>query len=247
MANYKIVFSPTGGTQKCADLLAEGIAENWENIDISLPFPETALTAEDICIVAIPSFGGRVPPLATKRLETISGNGAKAVLLCVYGNRAFEDTLVELQDTLENRGFVCVAAAAALAEHSIMHAFASGRPDQDDARILADFGAAIREKLAQKPAVLTLPGNRPYKEYKVAPMIPLTGENCTRCGLCTAQCPAGAIDDNAVIDERKCISCMRCTAVCPNGARFLDSEKVEALTERLKNALGGHKENQLFL
>lgn len=247
MANYKIVFSPTGGTQKCADLLAAGIAENWENIDISLPFPEIALTAEDVCIVAVPSFGGRVPPLATKRLEAFIGHGAKAVLLCVYGNRAFEDTLVELQDTLKNRGFVCVAAATALAEHSIMHAFAAGRPDQDDARILADFGAAIRDNLAQVPAVLTLPGNRPYKEYKVVPMIPLTGENCTRCGLCTAQCPAGAIDDNAVIDERKCISCMRCTAVCPNGARFLGPEKVAALTERLKNALGGHKENQLFL
>lgn len=247
MANYKIIFSPTGGTQKCADLLAAGIAENWEEIDISLPCPKIELTAEDLCIVAVPSFGGRVPPIATERLGHISGNGAKAVLLCVYGNRAFEDTLVELQDTLESKGFVCVAAVAALAEHSIMHAFAAGRPDGDDEKVLAGFAAAICERLAQEPGVLTLPGNRPYKEYKVAPMIPLTGETCTHCGLCAAKCPAGAIDDSGVIDGEKCISCMRCTAICPNGARFIDPEKLSALIERLKNALGGRKENELFL
>lgn len=247
MANYKIIFSPTGGTQKCASLLAAGIAENWKEIDISLSSPQTTLTAEDVCIVAVPSFGGRVPPLATKCLEHISGNGAKAVLLCVYGNRAFEDTLAELQDTLESKGFVCVAAVAALAEHSIMHAFAAGRPDKEDEKVLTGFSAAIREKLVQEPSVLILPGNRPYKEYKVAPMIPLTNENCTHCGLCAAQCPAGAIEDSGRIDSSKCISCMRCTVICPDGARFIEPEKLSALIERLKNALGGRKENQLFL
>lgn len=247
MANYKIIFSPTGGTKKCADLLAAGIAENWEELDISLPHPETKLTEEDNCIVAVPSFGGRVPDTAAKRLEMFSGNGAKAILLCVYGNRAFEDTLVELQDILESRGFVCAAAVAALAEHSIMHAFASGRPNAEDEKALSGYALVIKQKLSAEITALNLPGNRPYKEYKVAPMVPLTGDACIHCGFCAEQCPAGAIDAAGEIDAAKCISCMRCTSICPNGARFIDPEKLSALIERLKNALGGHKENQLFL
>ena len=247
MANYKILFSPTGGTKKCTDLLAGGIAENWEEIDISLPCPVITVGEGDLCIAAVPSFGGRVPPLAAERLSMLNGCGAKAVLLCVYGNRAFEDTLAELQDLLESRSFVCIAAVAALAEHSIMRAFAAGRPDAADATILAGFAETIKDKLVSGSDGLTVPGNRPYQEYKVAPMVPLTDDGCTSCGLCAKMCPAGAIDGSGIIDSGKCISCMRCTVLCPIGAKFPDPEKVSALTERLRPALGGRKENELFL
>lgn len=246
MANYKIIFSPTGGTKKCADLLAAGLGGDWQEIDISLPFTCPELTDGDLCIAAVPSFGGRIPPLAAQRLATLRGNGAAAIALCVYGNRAFEDTLVELQDILEDCGFVCAAGAALLAEHSIMHAFAAGRPDREDEAVIASFAAAIRDRLASGIIPVTFPGNRPYKEYKVAPMVPLSGETCTDCGLCEQLCPAGAIADG-VIDPAKCICCMRCTAICPNQAKFTDPEKVAGLVERLKAALGGRKENELFL
>lgn len=87
-------------------------------------------------MIAVPSYGGRVPQAATERLSAIRGNGAKAVLLCVYGNRAYEDTLVELEDTAKQAGFRVIAAIAAIAEHSIARQFATGRPDaQDQARL----------------------------------------------------------------------------------------------------------------
>ena len=100
MANYKIIFSPTGGVEKCTDLLATQLGSNWKEIDLSHPIPTISLKEEDLCIYAVPSFGGRVVPIATERMKSIQGNGAKAILLCVYGNRAYEDTLVEMLDTL---------------------------------------------------------------------------------------------------------------------------------------------------
>ena len=134
MSNYKIIFSPTGGVEKCASLLSAHLGTNWKEIDITHPISPVSLSREDLCIYAVPSFGGRAVPIATERMANIQGNGAKAILLCVYGNRAYEDTLVEMLDTLNRQGFRCIAAVAALAEHSIMHQFATGRPDASDER-----------------------------------------------------------------------------------------------------------------
>ena len=46
----------------------------------------------------MPAFGGAAPQLALDRLSRIRGNGALCVIAAVYGNRAYEDTLVLLED-----------------------------------------------------------------------------------------------------------------------------------------------------
>lgn len=250
MAQYCITFSPTGGTRKVADILKQDFGGQWTDVDLLCAVPAVSLTAKDLCIVSVPSFGGRVPPLATTRLKALCGNGAKTVLVCVYGNRAYEDTLVELQDVLEECGFICMAAIAALAEHSIMHSFAAGRPDADDEQALTGFAKRIAQKIASGVDIsLTLPGNRPYKEYKVAPMPPQAGDGCVACGECAARCPADAInpENPKETDAARCICCMACTAVCPLGVRSVDPVKVAALTERLRPMLEGRKENECFI
>ena len=80
----------------------------------------------------MPSYAGRVTAIAAERLRAIHGGGAKCILVCVYGNRAYEDTLVEMEDIARECGFEIVAAVAAIAEHSIMHQYAAGRPDAAD-------------------------------------------------------------------------------------------------------------------
>ena len=115
MANYNIHFSPTGGTKKVADILVSAFGETWQEIDLCREVAPVTLSAEDVCLVSVPSYGGRVPTIAIQRLQAICVNVAKTVLNCVYGNREWEDTLTELQDTLEAQGFVCAAAVAAVA------------------------------------------------------------------------------------------------------------------------------------
>lgn len=97
----QIVFSPTGGTKRVADIVSGKLADDIRFIDLTdakAAFSQTAFQTGDTAVIAVPSFGGRVPAVAVERLRGIKGSGAKAVIVCVYGNRAYEDTLVELQD-----------------------------------------------------------------------------------------------------------------------------------------------------
>lgn len=119
MNMYEITFSPTGGTKKVAGVLANELGQNITAIDLSngsVDFYQFSLTHEDIAIIAVPSYSGRVPSIAAERMAKIQGNGAKAIIVCVYGNRAYEDTLVELQDIVQQAGFSVVSAIAAIAD-----------------------------------------------------------------------------------------------------------------------------------
>ena len=80
-------------------------------------------------MVAVPSYGGRIPSVVTDMFRNVKADGTKAILVAVFGNRAIDDTLLELQDVLEESGFVCIAGMEAVAEHSLMNQFGT------DARI----------------------------------------------------------------------------------------------------------------
>lgn len=247
---YSIIFSPTGGTKKVADLFANAFADTYKEIDLTdANFVGASFEKEDVCIVSVPSFGGRVPVKAAERMAKLQGNGAKAILITAYGNREFEDTLVEMQDIMEAAGFASVAAVAALAEHSIIRTFAAERPDENDAKVLAGFASRIKEKL-EKDSALVLPGNRPYKQLPpMFPSKPKLTEACVKCGLCVKMCPVQAIpeDLSESMDEATCISCMRCESICPVKARKVAQPVIDFLTEKLNAGAQGYKENQLFL
>lgn len=254
MKIFHIYFSPTGGTKKAGEYLTQSWGKDVEEINLSdygKDFSQIKFCEEDVCYVSVPSFGGRVPTVATERITQMKGHGAKAVAVCVYGNRAYEDTLLELTDTLTARGFSCVAGTAAIAEHSIMHQFASGRPDKEDKNELLEFGGKIRKKIEQFQEYedLHIPGNRPYKKLGVSSMIPQAGDGCINCKICARECPVAAIDpeEPQKTNADRCIACMHCIAICPEHARKLNPEAVAALTERVKDACQGRKQNELFL
>ena len=254
MKLYSLVFSPTGGTQKAADALCAGFSLPVHTLDLcdgKFDFASLHFTPQDLCVFSVPSFGGRVPSPAARRMAAIQGGGAMAVLLVAYGNRAFDDTLIEMKDLAENAGFCCVAAVAAIAEHSIARCYAAGRPDEADRQELTGYGRQIFPAVqdGDLPAGLHVPGNRPYRAFGGVGMIPLPDSDCTGCGTCAALCPTGAISpqDPTQVDGDLCISCMRCIAVCPEHARHAPAEKVAATEQKLAKLCADRKSNALFL
>lgn len=252
MKLHEIIFSPTGGTKAVADALVHGFGCEANIIDLCDPGFDgsSSISSDDVCIIAAPAYGGRVPTLAISRLAQLKGNGARAVLVAVYGNREFEDTLIELKDTSVAAGFVPFAAVSAIAEHSIARQFAAGRPDAQDIAELTAFASKLAAHAADKPACdLTVPGNFPYKEFKGSAAKPITGDSCTGCGLCAEKCPASAIpaDYPDQTDTAKCISCMRCISICPVDARALHPDLMNGIGQMLSKVASGHKSNQFFL
>lgn len=246
-------FSPCGTTQKAVC----SVAQAWEGMPkkemdltpFALAEQSCNLTAEEILIVGVPAFGGRVPETVVQRLQNLHGNQTPAIAVVTFGNRAFDDTLLELQDILQEQGFVVVAGIGAVTEHSIMHRFGKDRPTTDDCKQLCAFGEQIKAHMENgiQPAK-NIPGNRPYKTYHSAGLVPVTDSACQLCGICADHCPTGAIpkDTPNTTDKEKCISCMGCTAICPEKARNVPAPVLDMLMERLGPACSTRKENCLF-
>ena len=246
MRFYNIFFSPTGGTKKVADIVAKGTKLEAEKIDL-IKEPDKLMKVKfekkDLCLVAVPSYGGRIPSVVTDMFRKVKADGTKAILVAVFGNRMIDDTLLELQDVLEASGFVCIAGMEAVAEHSLMHQFGTGRPDQQDEKELLEFAAKIMQN-SEAQRTPAFPGNRPYREYGGVPLKPVANGTCTSCGLCAKECPAGAIPLNnpKLTDKDKCISCMHCVAVCPKKARNCSKFISFIAGKKMKKVCSGRKE-----
>ncbi len=252
---YLVYFSATSTTKKVVRKIAEGTGiKDIQEIDFTLPQNRDGsnlnIEEEALVIFGAPVYGGRVQINAEEYLKQFKGKGQPAVCVAVYGNRDFDDALVEMIDTVTEGGFSPIAAAGFIGEHSFATPdanIANGRPDADDNAIALAFGKKISEKLAVNDITAPEPrGNRPYTELSQAPKFgSAKTEACTLCLDCVTVCPTGAIDDNADCNPDKCIKCFACIKVCPNGSRVFEAPFLAGARERLSQI--PRREPELFV
>jgi len=222
-----IFFSPNGTTAEVARTIADRFDEPCATLDlIRNPLHrEMELDADTLAIVAVPVYAGRIPEPAAAMLKHLKGSGTAVIAVVVYGNRAYEDALLELKDILMEQGFIVISAGAFVAEHSIFPKTAAGRPDSSDLTFIQSFAENSKNVLANagdgSGIRLRIPGGRPYRAGGRVTLVPKTSRGCTKCGICADLCPTGAImiSDTSVTDPKLCIACGACIHNCPEGAR----------------------------
>jgi ferredoxin len=262
-----VYFSPTGTTKKIIEEIAWGINHtSVEHIDITKPTQRKRLleTSEnDLLVVGVPVYFGRCQVNALEWLQTIKGRNTPVVCIVVYGNREYDDALLELKNTLINCGCSPIALGAYIGEHSFSIAetpIAHGRPDDLDLAHAKSFGKEIGEKIISIPSIcrisdISVPGKFPYLDMgdgrKNLSGLDLVSVDsyCVQCGECARVCPVDAIDfENSVsMDSSKCILCHACVKYCPTNARKVKNETVKNVASRLSGALQKRKEPVLFL
>lgn len=242
--------------------IAKGIpVKNITHIDMTLPVEsgqEIRILPDDLAIIGAPVYGGRLPAEAIKRFRQLKADKTPAVIIVVYGNREFEDALLELKNLAVELGFNPVAGGAFIGEHSFATKdipIANGRPDELDIQKAMDFGAKIIQKIAAMKSSdimtdLKIPGRFPYESaMRVMTVSPVTREDrCTLCGICAAVCPTAAISVNERVETRVdlCIRCSACIKKCPEDARFWEDDMMKTITNWLHENCAARKEPVIF-
>ena len=254
---HAVYFSPTGSSrtiaQEAASVLAQNLsmthAEDWD-----WTFPEGraaayTVSAGDVLVFAFPVYAGRVPRLLLEPLERLAGQGAHVVPLAVYGNRHYDDALLEAVELLYTRQFSILTAGAFVAEHSYTSKVGTGRPDAQDMAALTDFASKAANRIAQGPGErVQVPGNRPYKALPPAADIrPITLEGCTGCGLCASVCPGRVINEDVPSQTAPgCVRCCACVKICPEEARIFDDPLVIKIVGMLETNCLARREPETF-
>jgi len=251
-----LYFSPTSSSEKVCCSIAKSIAGT------SMPIEKYSFTFDsegknyfndnELLVISAPIYGGRLPNLAIDRFNKLKGHNTPVVVIACYGNRGYDDALLEFTDFLIERGFVVIAAALFIGEHSFSREkenmpIALNRPDSSDITKANDFGREVYEKLLKIENInsldkLKVKGNFPYKIKKPsAPVSPVCDHNvCTLCGTCVEICPAHAISiiDNLItFDPTLCIKCCACVKNCPSEALTFNTPYTRSIFENFSKRL----------
>ena len=258
-------YSPTRTTQKILQGIAEGLqAEKVRHLDLTLPEVETTPPDDgqaDLILIGVPVYEGRVAQTAIVRLKQIEAGQTPAIVVVLYGNRDYEDALLELSNLVADKGFLPIAGGAFIGEHSFAsdtRPMANGRPDDQDVAIAREFGSNIRTKLDHMASIddavrIDLPGNTPYIFRDRSPLADRAAttieETCTLCGTCASLCPVGAItiEDTVLTDNLACTLCNACVKSCPSGARVVDDPMVNKIANWVSKNFQDRREPETFL
>jgi len=248
-----VYFSATNNTKDVVHRITKNIStklkiETVNFYDFTLP-SDRKRTLEfdknDVVVIGVPVYAGRVPNLLLNYLKSIRALGALCIPVVTFGNRDFDDALIELATIMENDGFRVISAGAFVYPHSFSNILASDRPDERDMMTISDFSdqssvniTKISQAKLYNPdmkyessgktfSISSIKGEVPYRDYfkpvdKIGDMFefrkikPYTSNECTKCDICVDLCPMGTIEkSNPRVVNGKCIKCCACIKSCP--------------------------------
>ena len=263
---WAMYFSATGTTEKIVTYIADELAlrektegGKAEKYDFTLPAAREShpeFGANDVVIFGVPTYAGRIPNLLLKYVQSVKAYGALAVPVVLYGNRNYDDSLIELRNIMEENGFHTIAGAAFVGEHSFSRILAAGRPDDKDMAVAKDFAAKI---ILEDRGPVNVKGEDPIRDYykpkdrdgsflNILKVKPLTSDACNKCGICAEVCPMGSIDpSDPKIVAGKCIKCCACEKKCPAGAKYFDNKVYLTHKSILEEDYTRRAEPELFL
>ena len=272
---HLITFSPTHTSKRVGEAIVRGLGiENSKKVDLTFQaLDEYEIPTTDLALISVPVYGGKVAPLALQRLEGIRSNGAPVVLVVVYGNRAYEKALQQLDAFVTERGFKVISGGTFIGEHSYSTSstpIAVGRPDADDLQFAEEYGQKLLFKIEQAADLEHLYGvdvlriQRPSqpifpmlrfiwqlsqwrKQGVVMPRTPQVDATlCTQCGACVKLCPTQAItlgEEGCVTEKERCIKCCACVKMCPQQARSFDTPYAPLISSNFKK----RKQNRIII
>lgn len=270
---WAVYFSGTGTTEKTVCRIADGIAKalhtDYGTFSYTLLQNRQEVlrfSSDDLVVFGSPVYAGRVPNVLLPYLtEKVQGCGAMAVPVVLFGNRNFDDALMELRNILRDDGFVPVAAAGFVGEHSFSTTLGGGRPDAEDISLMDSFAKAVADKVGEMAwvdpeMIVDVRGNDPIHPYytprdragnpinilKVKPKTDM--EKCNSCGWCAEHCPMGSISaENPAEVKGICIKCCACVKGCPTGAKYYDDAGYLYHQHELEESYARRAEVELFL
>ena len=251
MPIVEIFFSPSGTSQKVAERIADNLNQKKESCNLLIFKSDKKLSSDDVAVVVMPVFAGRIPKTARERLSKIKGDNTPAIAVVNYGNAHVTDSLLELVELLNDNDFNVIAASSTVSHHSIFDGVAVGRPDGNDLEKIDNFAKNCIEKLELNESLKSeIPGNRPYTDYKQLPFEIICDETlCAFCYDCVSICPENAIpEDNPIeTDLEICSRCTACISICPENARKFSGAAFEAKKPDFENANSERKEPEFYL
>lgn len=271
-------FSPTGNTKRAAITIAEQVADREglpvQEMDLTLPEGRKDVRSFGPCellVLGMPVYAGRIPNKILPVVQTLfKGNGALAVPVVTFGNRSYDNALIEMCSELEKNSFHTIAGAAFASEHVFSPLLAPGRPDEEDRKEILAFAGNVSSKIreiepgendgmAAVPEPVQVRGEFPIPGYYQPlgedgqPAVflkakPKTADSCNDCGICAEVCPMGSVSSgNHGEVTGICIKCQACTRACPMHSRYFDDPAMLSHIRYLTDHYQRKAVNEVFL
>lgn len=268
-----VYFSPTGTTYKIGQEISKEISkelpvENYYTYNITKAEKRRenlSFSSDDLVLIGLPVYAGRLPNVLLPYLKTIKAEGSKAIIFVNYGNRSYDNALVELRDIVKEAGFSLLAAAAFVGEHAFSYKLAAGRPDEDDLAKARDFAGLTLKKLRAFEETgapyedFHIKGDLDYEGYyqplnergqpfDMRKVQPQTKSRCIDCKKCALACPMGSINYEKVSELKGiCIKCGACVKICPVQAKHFTDPDYLFHKRDLEETFQERKEAEFFL